>query len=49
MIRKFGKTARKFLLLKKDCQDDPSKITFTQNSTKNRLIKIIKILKYSWQ
>ena len=46
-MRGFGKAARKFPLPGEDRQDDPSKITFTRNSTKNGLIKTIKTPKYS--
>ncbi len=47
VMRGFGKAARKFLFPGEDRPDDPPKITFTRNSTKNGLIKTIKILKYS--
>ena len=47
VMRGFGKAARKFLFPGKDRLDDPPKIIFTRNFTKNRLIKTIKISKYS--
>ncbi len=48
-MRGFRKAVRKFSLPEKDRQDNPPKITFTKNFTKNRLIKTIKISKYSSQ
>ena len=48
-MREFKKTARKFLFSRKNRLDNPSKITFTRNSTKNGSIKTIKTLKYSSQ
>jgi len=49
MMRGFEKAARKFPLPGEDRLDDPPKIPFTRNSTKNGLIKTIKISKYSSQ
>ncbi len=46
-MRGFRKAVYKFPFPEKDRPDNPSKITFTRNSTKNKLIKTIKILKYS--
>ena len=48
-MRGFGKAACKFLFPGEDRPDDPSKIIFTRNSTKNGLIKTIKTPKYSSQ
>ncbi len=47
VMRGFGKVARKFPFPGEDRSDDPPKITFTRNFTKNGLIKMIKIPKYS--
>ncbi len=49
MMRGFKKTARKFPFPEEDRPDNPPKITFTRNSTKNGLIKTIKTPKYSSQ
>jgi len=49
VMRGFGKAARKFPLSGEDRPDNPPKIIFTRNSTKNGSIKTIKILKYSSQ
>ncbi len=46
-MRGFGKIVCKFPLPGEDRPDNLFKITFTRNSTKNRLIEMIKILKYS--
>ncbi len=49
MMRGFGKIVRKFLFPGENRQDNPSKISFIRNSTKNKLIKMIKTPKYSSQ
>ncbi len=48
-MRGFRKIAYKFPLPGKDRLNNPPKILFTRNSTKNKSIKTIKIPKYSSQ